>query len=288
MDDSVPRKYSADKIALLGLLVISLLAARLLTGARTIRPLKAGSQQIARLKSEGLDSILDKQDWELYFLIRDTEGKLVGFSSETFERAPTDSEAAITSNGHFYRRIPYFQQSLVWFECDNSLDSFRLEGQSRMAGARPILIEVALDKAGKVTAKSSDSDPQLTFQAEQGSVPEYLIERIAVEATLGTEANVVLNVIGNDGTKDVVVVSTKKTPARQSRMGGTGRTVEIHSPEKQYTIQVVLDSADRIVRIQHEGVFILERAAREDIIRRFGEGVRFVPDRNDLPAPDAI
>ncbi len=287
--DSAIKKYSADKIALMGLLVLALAAARAITYARTTAPMRAGAEAMAAVRSRGLEDILDEQGWEAYYFVKDGEGRRVGFVTETFERAGSDANSSITSKAQFYLSQPYFQQNLLLFESDRGLGSFRLEHQVRAMGKQVSAGVVSLDKSGKVTVESSEDEKKVTFDAAEGSVPEYLIERIAVAATRGREGRLVLNVIGNDGAQDVVVVSAEKTPQGSPRMGGSGRTVEIHSPEQQSTIQVLLDKAGRIVEIvsQAELTFVQVRAAREDIIREFGE-FGLVPEAEEIQERETI
>ena len=273
MDIPAIKRYSADKIALLGLFAVGLAVAGLITSARTTRPMRRGAAAVAAIKSEGLEEILDNQGWEAYYFIKDGEGRLVGFSTEIFERAGGYSNSTITSKARFFIRRPYVQENLLLFECDERLDTFTVEMQVRTLGKKVSASIVSLDSSGRVTVTDSVSGEKISIEAKKNSVPEYLIERIAVAATAGREGKVVLNVIGNDGVQDVVVVSTEKMRQASPRLGGKGRIVEIHSPEQQYMIQILLDSADRIAEIitEHQFTLIQVRASREEIIGAFGE-----------------
>jgi len=245
---------------------------------------------VEAVKNEGLGDILDKQGWESYYFINDGRGRLVGFVVEMFERGGKNAESTITGNSHIYLGNPYWQQNVQSFECDESFNTFKLEDQIKVLRSQGSITEVNLDKSGNVTVQSSDTERKVTLKAGEGSVPEYLIERIAVAASRGSEGTLVFNVIRNDGTKDVVVVSTKENSGGSSKMAVSGRTVEIHSPEHQYTTQILLDSADQIFEIvsQHQVIFILKRAAREDIMRQFGERIWGVPQQDEVREPEAI
>jgi hypothetical protein len=289
MNDSAIKKYSADKIGLLGLLVFALAVARVITFVRTTVPMRAGAEAAAAVKSRGLEDILDEQGWEAYYFVKDGEGRLVGFVTETFERAGSDANSTITSKFLFSLPRLYFQQHILLFECDRSVDTFRLEHHVRAMGKGASVATLSLDESGTVTGVSSEGGQKISFEAEKGSVPEYLIERVAVAATRGRKGQLVLNVIRSDGTQDVVVVSTEKTGHGSPRMVGSGRMVEIHSPEQQSTIQVLLDGADRIVEIvsQDELTFVQVRATREDIIHEFGE-FGLLPEADEAPERESI
>ena len=235
--------------------------------------MRAGAAAVAAVKNEGLGDILDEQGWEAYYFVNDDQGRLVGFATEIFERAGGDANSAVTSKALFFTRRPYVQETLLLFECDDSLDNFRAEMQVRALGRKVSTSVVSLDAGGTVTVIDSGSGEKISIEAEKNSVPEYLIERVAVAATRGREGKIVFNVIGNDGVQDVAIVSTEKMRQASPRLGGKGRMVEIYSPEQQYTMQILLDSADRIVEIatQHQFTLIQVRASREDIMREFGE-----------------
>jgi hypothetical protein len=282
-DGDTIKKYSADKIALLGLFVLSLVAAKLITASRTTGPLKAGAAAIARIRSEGLQAMLDRQGWEWCLLISNVDNAPLGYNMETFERSD-DAQWPIKSN--VTALLGGAQRHMAIFQCDNSLDNYRLEAQTL---GPTTSTEVIVSQGGTVTITRSGSNTPIMYRPQAGAVPEYLIERLAIEGTRGSDKKIAFNVVRLDGTEEMALITTKAVGATAKTLDG-GRIVGVYFPEKGDSYQILVDNADNIVQLVFERdiTLIFEPTTREEIARIFGERVNGASRPTRAPSPHTI
>ena len=113
-------KVKTDKAALLGLLIVGLLAARFIVESRYSKPTEAGRQVIEQVKSRGVADLLVGRPYRSFFLIKNERGGVLGFTMDVLVESKSETQFNIRGAGLFYMLAPQRREQVTFFQADNS------------------------------------------------------------------------------------------------------------------------------------------------------------------------
>jgi hypothetical protein len=278
--------------------------------------LDAGGKIIAEIKSKGLDSFLENQGQESFFLIKDARGRTLGFTMEvlsshfaeklqnkdvlieTVPEAQLGSRLAgspnILAGGFYYIRGRYDRTQTTFFQSDNSLNEFVWKSQTSSPAGRSDA-EIVLGKDGIMTVKKFGRRAEENdYQISPAAIPDVLGELLFSQMLDSDQKKIVVDTIEADGKITPVLISGIESPRRsasQNRSSGTDVTDEeatyVFSVQlldgRGFSEQVYLDDQRRISKrlLQQEGTYTFERTSTEDILREFPEQGSYILQRKD-------
>lgn len=269
--------------------------------------LEAGSKIVAEIKGKGLDSFLDNQGRESFFLIKDARGRTIGFTMEVlgshFAERPQNEDTLIDlvpetqlnilAGSFYYIRGRYDRKQATFFQSRNNLDEFiwksETSGLTGRSGA-----EIVLGKDGIMTVKKFDRrTEEKDYHISPAAIPDVLGELIFSQMLDSDRKEIFMDIIEADGKITPALVSRIDTPrpfALQNRSSGAAVTQEeaayVFRVElldgRGFSEQVYLDDQRRISRrlLKQEGIS-LERTSTENILREFPEQGSYILQRKD-------
>ena len=281
------KKYPLDKIAFLGLFVISLLAARLIIAAKSAnmpqdpeKLLEAGSKIVAEIKNSGIASFLEGQSQRNFFVLKDSKGQVLGFTVDTLVKSEPNSQFSISSAGLLYIRGGQAREDVVFFQSDNSFDRFIWKSEtSDIRGKSGV--ELTAENTGVLTVTDFASpDGAKSYELSPAAIPEIFYEQMLVGILRSDYKEIALDIIEGNGAITTTFISKVNPYAVNVQfLNGTG-----------FSEQVQFDQQMRISKriFQQNGVFLLERTSREYIVNEFPERSEYILQNNDLTDQNQI
>ncbi len=285
------KKYPLDKIAFLGLFVISLLAARLIIAAKSAnmpqdpqKLLEAGSKLVAEIKNSGIASFFEGQSQRNFFVLKDSKGQVLGFTVDTLVKSEPNSQFSISSAGLLYLRGRQTREEVIFFQSDNSFDRFIWKTEtSDIRGKSGV--ELTADNTGVLTVTDfASTDGAKSYELSPAAIPEIFYEQMLVGILRSDYKEIALDIIEGDGAITTTFISKVKIQDVPYAMNvqflnGTG-----------FSEQVQFDQQMRISKriLRQNGLYLLERTSREYIVNEFPERSEYILQNNDLTDQNQI
>lgn len=271
-----PKKHATDKLALLGLFIVSLLIARSIVTSTHDQPLKAGSEIVAKIKSEGLNSFLDNQSQDSFFLIRDARARTIGFTMDILIDSGTDDQLNIQAASLLYARGRYAQEKIAFLQSDNNLDEFTWKSETVRPAGRSST-RITLDRTGIMTVSKSGTQPEeKIYQLNPAAIPDVFLEFVFSRILDSSYKKILVDTIDSDG---------RITPTLISKTKADKYVLDVKFLDgRGFSERVYLDKQKQIFRIllQQKNVFILERSSAENILREFPERADYILQRDKI------
>ncbi len=250
--------------------------------------LEAGSEIIAEIKNKGLAGFLDNQNSKNFFLIRDAQNRIIGFSIDTIISTHTDT-LNIQAAGYLYTRDLHAQEQAAFFQSDNKFDQFTSKSEtSRPRGE--LGVEMALDKSGLLTIRRFAPEiKEKTCWPGPAALPEVLLELFLGKMLESRHEQVIVDVIKNDGTITPAIIS--KTDVDKASAGESKAVCALKAEFLDglgFSEQIFLDNQKHISKIlllQRE-IYTVERTSAEIIIKEFPERADYILQKNKLLKQD--
>lgn len=267
--------------------------------------LEAGSKIIAEVKSKGLDSLLDSrfakepqnadsQSRESFFLIKDTAGRIIGFTMDVFVAAAVlqspdfgqDAQPDIQAASFYYIRGRYDRQQITFFQGRNNLDEFTWRSETSRINSRSGA-EIVLDKAGTMTvSKFGPKAEDKNYRLSSAAIPDIFTDLTFSQMLDSSYKKILVDIIDAGGTIIPAVISRIEDFGELSR---TGQEPSLAEEEAAYVLKVelldgrgfsqyvYLDGQRQVSKrlLQQEGIYILERTSAENVLRQFPERADF-------------
>lgn len=280
------RKYKADKIALLGLFVVTLLAARVITSQRYAQPRAAGRKIIAQIKQEGISSFLENRGRQSFFLIKNAADHTMGFTMDVVTEAADDTELNIQSAGLLYTRGRYNRKQIVIFQSNDSFDEF--SWKSKTVGPQGSSdTEIVLREDGVLTVtKPNRNKTESHYELGSAAIPDFLLDLVFRQLLESDHIKIIVDTINSDG-KIVQVTISRRIP-EDLRLPQTDAAYELyvqHLDDRRRSQHVLLDDQGWIESVEQNGIHF-ERANREKVLGQFPEWRDYVLDTNKILEPN--
>lgn len=273
-ETSLTKKFASDKVAFFGLFVLGLLFAFFITYSRHTRPLRAGRDFIADFKRDGLSMLLDTDGWESHFIIKNAQGRTVGFVTDVFLNSQTPDKLSIQAASYSYMRSGSLQEQAAYFESDDSFDEFMWRSENVTPAGRSGM-EILRDEDGMVTVtRLGPNKKQSSYNPPPDSVPDFLIDLLLRRFAGSSAKKILVNTIRQDGTMLRILISRTKKPFDSSFTKDDGQVLNVHLLDGTgFTHQVYLNNEGQISQaiLNHGRIYLLERADMDDLLREFPE-----------------
>jgi hypothetical protein len=250
--------------------------------------LEAGSEIIAEIKSLGLASFLNNQTNESFFLIRDVQNRIIGFSMDIINAGP-DAQLNIQAASFYYIRGTYAREQAAFFRSNNKFDQFASKSEvSKPGGA--FGVELALDKSGLLTIrKSAPEVEEKIYQPGPAALPEALLEPFLNKMLESHHNQAMIDIITTDGTITPTIISkieVDKTAAGESE-AVYALKVELLDG-RSFPEQIFLNNQKQVSKIllQQREIYSLERTTAENITKEFPERADYILQKNKLLKKD--
>lgn len=258
--------------------------------------LEAGSKIIAEIKNKGLSLLLNNQNRENFFLIKNAAGRTIGFTMDVFSAGnqtaptpdyPTGPPLNIQSAGFLYIRGRYHHEQVTFLQSNNRFENFTIKSEtSSPAGRSPSAVssarpnrgtETTLETSGVMTVRKFDGAQALTKAKSchpgPAAIPDAFLELLFSQMLDSYHKKIIADIIEPDGTITPVLISGTEAAGDAEYV----LTMELLNGRGFYE-QVHLDHQKQISKrlLQQEDAYILERTSRENILKEFPERADFI------------
>ena len=155
--------------------------------------LEAGAQIIEKIKNRGIDTFLDNQNQQAFFLLKDSKMRTTGFSMDVIIDSGPGTQPNIQAASLFYfksKYAPYTHEQVISFEGSNNLDEFVIKSEiTNRAGT-----EITLDSTGLMTISKSGSQP-ISYNPSHTAIPETLIEQLLKQVLDNNKSEIIVDII---------------------------------------------------------------------------------------------
>ncbi|MHC4571991.1 MAG: hypothetical protein ACYS0C_07945 [Planctomycetota bacterium] len=267
------------------------------------RLLEAGSEIIAAIKSKGLSSFPatagDKQEQgrEVFFLIKDAKGRSIGFtmdvlgssverlqSEDSFDTLMPEGQLNIQGMSLFYIQGRYTNEQIIFFQSRNNLDEFAWKSEVSGSAGKSAT-EVILDEDGMMTVrKYGTRAKEKNYQFGPVAIPVVFGELTLSQMLESGHKEIFVDVIDADGTILPTLVSrieAKDITANEEAAYIFGVESLDGSGVSQ---RIYLDDQGQISKriLRQEGIYTIERAGIESILRQFPERADYILQKNKM------
>jgi len=266
--------------------------------------LEAGSEIVAEIKNEGLDSFFHDQSRQSFYLIKDARKRTIGFMMDVLIDSGLDTQLNIQSAGLYYIRGRYASEQVTLFQGSNSFNEFTWKSETSTADSRSGT-ELILDKAGVMTVrKLRPQAEEKKYQLNSAAIPEVFLELIFSQILDSYHKEIVVDTIEAEGTIMPRFISRieaedRFTPAeagaaekeaayvlRVEFLSGQGFSERIYL-DNQKQISKILVETPKVTKgvwrpLQRKGVYILERTNIKDILRQFPKQADYILQKNKM------
>lgn len=251
---------------------------------------KAGTEIIETIKNKGINSFLDNQNQQKYFLITDSNRQNIGFMIDILHNLEPDDKFNIYAAGHFYvRDVPekkVLQEQATNFRCENNLNEFIWEIESNSPVGRKHT-EIILEKSGLMTIRDSRTKFEFKHRLSPVAIPDVFIEAILSRIIESDTKKIIFDLIDSDGKIIPTVVSIiEDNPDNED----TPYVIKLDLLNGQGYQLIYLNNhmqIDRVI-VQPNKKYILETVTRADIVREFTERADFLTQKSNIFKDDAF
>ena len=240
---------------------------------------KTGSDIIKTIKNKGINSFIDNQNQQTYFLIKDSGMQTIGFMIDVFLNSEPDAKFNIHAASHFYVRS--LQEQAVRFQCENDLDEFIWESETNSPAGRK-QTEMILDESGVMTVRDFRTQIELKHRLSPVAIPDIFIEALLSRIIESNTKQIIVDIIDADGKITPTLASVIEENTDDE---GTPYVIKLELLDGQGFSQLIyLNSHRQIARVivQQNKRYILEAATRADIVREFPERADFLTQKSDI------
>ena len=235
-----------------------------------------GIEVVNSIKDKGLDSFLEGQNQQGYFLIKNSDEQKIGFIIDVLTDSDSDASFNIQAAGHLYGRGIREQATL--FRGTNNLGEFIW--QSETSGTVGIShLEVILDEEGIMTVGEVRARSKTRYRLSSAAIPDIFIEQLMNQFIESRMKQIIIDMIDADGKITPTLVFVVEDKESYSVDEDTAYVVQLEFLDGQGFSEVIfLNDRKHItkVKIQQNKSFIIEETSREVLLQEFPERADFI------------
>ncbi len=275
-------------MAFLGLFVLTLVIAHLIVESRHNKPLKAGGDIIEQVKNNGVASYLSNQNPQQCFLIKNSRGQVLGFTTDQFDLFGPSTQPDVQIKSLLYIRGQYAQQQTVFFRGTNNIDLFKWNYQSSgISGKKNI--EVVFDETQTLTVSTIERQSRETkFRLKSAAIPELFLD-LVMQQLLSSEYNkIIIDIIQSDGQITPLLI-TKIAQLTADSTEEHEYVLELKLLDSSGFMETVFINQQGLIskKLLHRERIILERADINTILKLFPKH-RPNPDKSGLQDSEVL
>ncbi len=247
--------------------------------------LEAGSEIIAEIKSKGLDSFLEDQSQEVFFLIKNARGRTIGFMMNVLINSEPDAQLNIQAAGFFYIADQYARKRVTSFQSDNSFDNFVARSETSSLAGRSGA-ELILKKGVGLTVKRfTKPAEEKIYQLSPAAIPDVFDEQLFSQLLDRDHRKIIVDIIEANGTIMPVHICRIETEDIGVAGEQAAYVLKVELLDGQgFFEQVYFDDQKRIFKrvIWHGDKYILESATEEEVLRQFPKQANYILQKNKM------
>jgi len=248
--------------------------------------LKAGAEIIAEIKSRGIDSFLNNQNRQAYFLIKDEAGNNIGFTMDVIVDSGTDGSAAgdqpdIRAKSQFYIRGQDFVEHATSFQCSNNLNRYIYNSETSSRAGRSSA-EIVLDETGIITISEFQTQPnEKSYQLGPAMIPDVFLDQLLMQMLESEKDQIIIDIIEATGKIIPTLLTVIETTEDINVDEDTAYAFELGLLDgRGFSEQLYLNDQKQVYKrlARHGNLYILERTSAENIAREFPEHAIYSPE----------
>jgi len=243
-------------------------------------PLEAGAEIIEEIKRKGLDGFLEKQNTENFFLVKDSKGQTIGFTTDKLIVSPPNAQLNIRMADYYYIRGRYAGEQEAFFQSNSSLDEFIWMSKTARSSAR-----VALNKDGTMTVTTfSPQAEEKNYTPGPAAMPDALLEPVLTRLLDSQNKQTIVDIIEPDGK----ITPTLICPVEPEDVDMAEKAAHILMLEfldgSGFYQYVCFDNQKQVfkVLIHQDNIYILERTSIKDILKQFPERADYILKKSKI------
>ena len=246
----------------------------------------------------GLDQLLNNENLQTFFLIKDAGGQTIGFTMDALgtrlEKRPQnevplvdsaqDAQLNIQAASLFYIRDRYPREQVAFFQSDNTLERFVWQSEvSSLTGRSRIESVLGKDGTITITTLSTQGEKKKNYQLGPAAIPDVFLEQLFSQILDSDHKKLIVDIIVPDGTITPVLISkieAEDTTAAEEDAAYALRMELLNN--RGFSELAYFDSQKQISKrlLQQKELYILERTDAENILREFPERAAYILQRN--------
>jgi len=246
-----------------------------------------GIEVVKAVKDKGLNSFLDNQNRQGYFLIKNSEEQTIGFMIDVITDSDSDALFNIQAAGHLYGRG--IREQAVLFRGTNNLGEFIW--QSETSGTVGIShLEIILDEDGIMTVGEVRARSKTRYRLSSAAIPDIFIEQLLNQIIESRMKQIIIDVIDADGKITPTIVSVIEDEENNSVDEDTAYAMKLEFLDGQgFSELIFLNDRKHItkVKVQQNKRFTIEKTGREVLLQEFPERADFILHMNKTNSQDA-
>jgi hypothetical protein len=252
------------------------------------RLLKDGAEIVAEIKSRGIDSFLNSQNRQAYFLIKDEAKRNIGFTMDMIVDSGTDGSATddqpdIRAAGQFYIRGQNSVEHATFFQCSNNLDQFVYKSETSSRIGR-IVAEIVLNAADVITIrKFPRTAPGAGFQTQTDEksyrlgpamIPEVFLDQLLMQMLVSEKKQIIVDIIEATGKIIPTLLTAIETTEGITADEDAAFAFELELLDgRGFSERLYLNDQKQVYKrlARQDSLYILERTDAENIASEFPE-----------------
>lgn len=247
--------------------------------------LNAGAEMVAKIKSKGLESLLDNQNQQAFFLIKDSTRRTIGFTVDVLIDSGKNAQFNIRGAGLFYIKGRRTLEQGTSFQCSNNLNKFVYKSEIHSRAGRSGT-EIILDEPGVMSVRKFDAGPEeKNYRLNPAAMPDILLDQLLRQMLGSNKKEIVVDLIEADGKITPTLVSRIELKKDAAADEDAAYVFKLELLDRRgFSEHIYFDNKKQIYKrlVQQDGVYILEGTTIEDIVREFPEWAEYILQKNKM------
>jgi len=245
--------------------------------------LKAGTDVVAEIKSQGLGGFLDNQNRQAFFLIKDSRKRTIGFTMDVLVDSGPGAQLNIRAGGLFYIRGLRPREQGTSFQCSNDLSEFIYKSEISSRTGRSGM-EIIAGKDNIMTVRKFGAEPEeKSYRLNPAAIPEVFLDQLLEQMIDSGKKAIIVDTVQANGiivptlisgievTKDIAADEDAAHVFRLELLDGQDFSQRLYLNDRQQVYK-------RLIR--QDNIYILERTDVESIVGEFPERAEYILQKN--------
>jgi hypothetical protein len=236
--------------------------------------LKAGAEIVAEIKSKGIESFLNNQNRQTYFLIKDEAKQNIGFTMDMI--SATNNQSNIRANSRFYMKGQNSVDHIAAFHCSNNLEKFVYNSETSSQAGRSSA-EIVLDTEGTITIiESQTQHDETSYQLGPAMIPDVFLDQLLKQMLDSKKDQIIIDIIEATGKIIPTLLSAIDTKDTIDADEDTTYAFELELLDgRVFSEQLYLNDQQQIYKrlVRQDVLYILESTSAENIAKEFPEHI---------------
>jgi hypothetical protein len=247
--------------------------------------LEAGAEVVAEIKNRGIDSFLDNQNRQAFFLIKDPAKSTIGFSMDVLVESGADAQPNIRAAGLFYMRGQDSVEHATSFQCSNNLDEFVYNSETSQITGRSGT-ETILDETGVITVRELQAQPdEKSYRLGPAAIPDVFLDQLLMQMLESGASQIVVDIIDAKGKIIPTLIAAIEAAEDMTADEDAAYAFELELLDgRGFSEKIYLNGRKQVyLRLaRQDNIYILERAEVESIVREFPEHAEHILSNNQM------